>query len=65
MTDVPAILSAKGNPDDVELTVEARDRRHPANRVTMTHDGVEALEYPRREGVFWALINERPADPAE
>jgi len=59
-TDVPAILLAEDNPDDVELTIEALDRHHLANRVTVAHDGVEAMEYLRREGAF----SERdPGDP--
>ena len=61
MTDVPAILLAEDNPNDVELTIEALDQHHLANRVTVAHDGVEALEFLRREGAF----SERPpGDPA-
>jgi len=60
MTNVPAILLAEDNPNDVELTIEALDRHNLANRVTVAHDRVEAMEYLRREGAFWALINERP-----
>jgi len=61
MTDVPAILLAEDNPNDVELTLEALSRNNLANRVIVAHDGVEALEYLRREGVF----SERaPGDPA-
>jgi CheY-like chemotaxis protein len=61
MTDVPAILLAEDNPNDVELTIEALDRQHLANRVTVTHDGVEALQYLRREGAF---SGREPGDPA-
>jgi len=61
MTDVPAILIAEDDPNDVELTIEALDRRHLANRVIVTHDGVEAMEYLRREGAFSAR---EPGDPA-
>ena len=61
MTDVPAILIAEDNPNDVELTIEALDRHHLANRVIVTHDGVEAMEYLRREGAFSARV---PGDPA-
>ena len=61
MTDVPAILLAEDNPNDVELTLEALSRNNLANRVIVAHDGVEALEYLRREGAF----SERaPGDPA-
>ena len=60
-TDVPAILIAEDNPNDVELTIEALDRHHLANRVTVAHDGVEAMEYLRREGAF---SEREPGDPA-
>ena len=61
MTDVPTILIAEDNPNDVELTIEALDQHHLANKVTVAHDGVEAMEYLRREGAF----SERPpGDPA-
>ena len=61
MTDVPAILIAEDNPNDVELTIEALDRHNLANRVVVTHDGVEAMEYLRREGAF---SERQPGDPA-
>jgi CheY-like chemotaxis protein len=61
MTDVPAILIAEDNPNDVELTIEALEQHNLANRVTVAHDGVEALEYLRREGVFTQRL---PGDPA-
>ena len=59
--DVPAILLAEDNPNDVELTIEALERHRLANRVTVAHDGVEAMEYLRREGAF---SNREPGDPA-
>ena len=61
MTDLPAILLAEDNPNDVELTVEALDRHNLANRVTVAHDGVEAMEYLRCEGAF---SERKPGDPA-
>jgi CheY-like chemotaxis protein len=61
MTDVPAILIAEDNPNDVELTIEALEQHNLANRVTVAHDGVEALEYLRREGAFTQRL---PGDPA-
>jgi len=60
-TDVPAILLAEDNPNDVELTIEALDRHNLANSVTVAHDGVEAMEYLRREGAF---SEREPGDPA-
>ena len=61
MIEVPAILLAEDNPNDVELTIEALDRHHLANRVTVAHDGVEAMEYLRREGAF---SEREPGNPA-
>jgi CheY-like chemotaxis protein len=61
MTNVPAILIAEDNPNDVELTIEALDQHHLANRVTVAHDGVEAMEFLRREGAF---SDRAPGDPA-
>ena len=48
----PDILLAEDNPNDVELTLEALAVHNLANRVTVARDGVEALEYLRREGRF-------------
>ena len=61
MTNVPGILLAEDNPNDVELTLEALGQHNLANRVTVAHDGVEAMEYLRREGVF---KDRAPGDPA-
>jgi CheY-like chemotaxis protein len=59
--EVPAILLAEDNPNDVELTLEALDQHNLANRVTVAHDGVEAMEYLRRERAF---KERQPGDPA-
>jgi two-component system response regulator len=48
----PDILLAEDNPNDVELTLEALAEHNLANRVTVAHDGVEALEYLRCTGAF-------------
>jgi CheY-like chemotaxis protein len=61
MIEVPAILLAEDNPNDVELTLEALDQHNLANRVTVAHDGVEAMAYLRREGAF---KDRPPGDPA-
>ena len=61
MTNLPGILLAEDNPNDVELTLEALGQHNLANRVTVAHDGVEAMEYLRREGVF---KDRAPGDPA-
>ena len=59
--EVPAILIAEDNPNDVELTIEALSEHNLANRVTVAHDGVEAMEYLRREGAF---SEREPGNPA-
>jgi CheY-like chemotaxis protein len=61
MTNLPGILLAEDNPNDVELTLEALNQNHLANRVTVVQDGVEAMEYLRREGAFG---DREPGDPA-
>jgi CheY-like chemotaxis protein len=50
--DVPSILLAEDNPDDVELTLEALAVHNLINGVTVVHDGVEALAFLRREGAY-------------
>jgi len=50
--EMQTILLAEDNPKDVELTLEALDAHGLANRVVVVHDGVEVLEYLRREGQF-------------
>jgi CheY-like chemotaxis protein len=57
----PDILLAEDNPNDVELTLEALAQHNLANRVTVAHDGVEALEYLRCEGAF---AGREPTAPA-
>jgi len=61
MINVPGILLAEDNPNDVELTIEALDQHNLANRVTVAHDGVEAMQYLRCEGAF---KDREPGDPA-
>lgn len=61
MISVPGILLAEDNPNDVELTIEALDQHNLANRVTVAHDGVEAMQYLRCEGAF---KDREPGDPA-
>ena len=56
---LPDILLAEDNPNDVELTLEALGASNLANRVTVARDGVEALEFLRREGAF----KDRPPGP--
>lgn len=46
------ILLVDSNPHDVELTTEALNTLHLANRVKVLHDGQEALDYILRKGKY-------------
>ena len=46
------ILMVEDNPGDVRLAQEAMKEAKMRNRLTVVHDGVEALAYLRREGRF-------------
>jgi CheY-like chemotaxis protein len=61
MVELRTILLAEDNPKDVELTLEALSEHNIANHVTVVKDGVEAMEFLRREGKF-QLRN--PGNPA-
>jgi CheY-like chemotaxis protein len=52
MTDLKRILLVEDNLNDVELALEALGAHDLANEVVVARDGVEALEYLRREGPF-------------
>ena len=61
MSELKPILLAEDNPRDVELTLEALADNKLANRVTLVRDGVEAMEYLRREGKY---KTRKPGNPA-
>ncbi len=61
METYPDILLAEDDPNDVELTLEALSQHDLADRVTAVGDGVEAMEYLRREWAFAARISRAPA----
>ncbi len=61
MIELNTILLAEDNPKDVELTIEALSEHNLANQVTVVNDGVEALEYLRREGQFKERKKGHPA----
>lgn len=44
------ILLVEDNPGDVDLTLEALEEARIRNRVHVARDGVEAMEFLRREG---------------
>ena len=50
--ELGTILLAEDDPRDVELTLEALDVHNLANRVFVVNDGVEAMEYLRRQGAY-------------
>jgi CheY-like chemotaxis protein len=51
MTHAGIILVVEDNRDDAELTVLAFERSHPANRIVVVRNGVEALDYLFGTGV--------------
>jgi CheY-like chemotaxis protein len=58
---IPVILLAEDNPKDVDLTSRALAASNLANRLVVARDGVEALEYLRREGAHAGREPEEPA----
>jgi CheY-like chemotaxis protein len=52
MNDLKRILLVEDNPNDVELTLAALEENHLANEVVVTRDGVEALDFLHRRGIF-------------
>ena len=61
MVELRTILLAEDNPKDVELTLEALAEHNLANHVTVVKDGVETMEFLRREGKYKVR---RPGNPA-
>jgi CheY-like chemotaxis protein len=61
MVEIRTILFAEDNPRDVELTLEALADHNLANNVVVVRDGVETLEYLRREGKY---KQRKPGNPA-
>ena len=60
MTLVKNILLAEDDPRDVELTLSALAEHHLDNRVTVVHDGEQALDYLYRRGRFSARTAGNP-----
>ena len=59
--ELKTILYAEDNPKDAELTLEALLENNLANNVIHVRDGVETLEYLRREGKY---KDRNPGNPA-
>lgn len=56
-----SILLAEDNPLDIELTLTALGSQNLANRVVVVRDGVEAMDYLLRQGVYRDRNNGLPA----
>lgn len=52
MSELKRILLVEDNPNDIELTLAAFAENHLANEVVVARDGVEALDYLFRRGIF-------------
>jgi CheY-like chemotaxis protein len=59
--ELRTILLAEDNPKDVELTLEALAINNLANCVIVVKDGVEVMEYLRREGKYLDRHSGNPA----
>jgi len=61
MKELPRILLAEDNRDDVELTLTALEEHNLANAVDVVRDGVETLDYLLRQGKFAGRDTGNPA----
>ncbi|HXG10168.1 MAG TPA: response regulator [Gemmataceae bacterium] len=61
MAELKRILLVEDNPHDIELTLAALDENHLANEVVVVRDGVEALDYLYRRGIFKMRAQGNPA----
>lgn len=52
MSELKRILLVEDNANDIELTLTALEENHLANEVVVARDGVEALDYLYRRGIF-------------
>ena len=58
MIGLERILLVEDNPKDLELALAALEDSNLANEVAVARDGVEALDYLRRQGAFAARQDE-------
>jgi len=61
MNELKRILLVEDNANDIELTLTALEENHLANEVVVARDGVEALDYLYRRGVFKLRTPGNPA----
>jgi CheY-like chemotaxis protein len=61
MAELKRILLVEDNAHDVELTLAAFEENHLANEVVVMRDGVEALDYLHRRGIFKMRAQGNPA----
>lgn len=60
MTELGNILLADDDPRDIELTLDVLAESHFANKVTVTRDGAEALDYLFGRGQFATCPMSKP-----
>ena len=60
MIGLEKILLVEDNPKDLELALAALEDSNLANEVAVARDGVEALDYLRRQGTFAARQDTLP-----
>jgi CheY-like chemotaxis protein len=61
MAELKRVLLVEDNLNDVELTLAAFAENHLANEVVVVRDGVEALDYLYRRGLFAMRAEGNPA----
>jgi CheY-like chemotaxis protein len=61
MAELKRILLVEDNPNDIELALAAFAENHLANEVVVARDGVEALDYLFRRGIFKMRMPGNPA----
>jgi CheY-like chemotaxis protein len=61
VSELKRILLVDDNANDIELTLAALEENHLANEVVVARDGVEALDYLHRRGIFKMRLPGNPA----
>lgn len=59
--EIRTILLVEDDPSDAEMTVDALREANLANPIVHVEDGVEALDYLRREGAYASRSGGHPA----